>query len=130
MRDDNFYNVIVGRLQSVGAVQHVAHLVGNHVLDSLTSGLQVLTRIEIAGVFYEVLADGSGHSQTQVGVDINLANAEFAGAQQHIFRNALSAVQFATVFIALFYESGDNGGSAVEYQREAGEQVGDFFQTS
>ena len=81
MRDDNSYNVIVGRLQSVGAVQHVAHLVGNHVLDSLTSGLQVLTRIEIAGVFYEVLADGSGHSQTQVGVDIDLANAEFAGAQ-------------------------------------------------
>ena len=92
MRDDNFYNVIVGRLQSVGAVQHVAHLVGNHVLDSLTSGLQVLTRIEIAGVFYEVLADGSGHSQTQVGIDIDLANAEFAGAQQHIFRNALSAI--------------------------------------
>ena len=92
MRDDNFYNVIVGRLQSVGAVQHVAHLVGNHVLDSLTSGLQVLTRIEIAGVFYKVLADGSSHSQAQVGIDVDLAHAKLASLQQHIFGNALSAV--------------------------------------
>ena len=106
---------IIKLLQSVGAVEHVAHLVSNHILDSLTSRLQILTRIEIAGVFYEMLANGSSHSQTQVGVDINLAHAKFAGTQQHIFGHALSAIQLATIFVAFFNKGRNNGGSTMEY---------------
>ena len=100
---------IIKLLQSVGAVQHIAHLVCNHVLDRLTSRLQVLTRIEIAGVFYKVLADGSSHSQAQVGIDVDLAHAKLASLQQHIFRNALSAIQLTTKLVAFLNKSGDNG---------------------
>ena len=71
-----------------------------HVLDSLTSGFQVLARIKVAGVFYQMLTDRSSHCQTQVGINVDFANAEFAGLQQHVFRYALSAVQLAAVLVA------------------------------
>ena len=102
----------------------------NHILDSLTSRFQVLTRIEVARVFNQVLTDRSGHCQTQVGVDVDFANAEFASLQQHVFRYALSAVELAAVFVAFLNKGWDNGGSTMQNQRIARQQVGDFFQTS
>lgn len=89
-------------LQSVAAVEYVTHFVSYHVLDSLTCGFQVLARIEVARVFYQVLTDGSGHCQAQVGIDVDFANTEFACLQQHVFRYALSAVQLAAVLVAFF----------------------------
>ena len=45
---------------------------GDHGLDGGTGGLEVLAGVEIAGMLGEVLADGGGHGQTQVGVDVDL----------------------------------------------------------
>ena len=39
------------------AAQNIDQLVGNHVLDSLTSRLQVLARVEVIRMLSEVLAD-------------------------------------------------------------------------
>lgn len=58
---------------AVGA-QNVDDLVGHHVLDGLTGRLQVLTGVEVIGMLVEVLADVASHSQTDIGVDIDLAN--------------------------------------------------------
>ena len=102
----------------------------NHVLDSLTSRFQILTRIEVARVFNQVFTNRSGHCQTQVSVDVDFANTEGASFQEHIFGNALCTINFAAVFVAFFNKRGDNGGSTMENQREVGEHVGDFFQTS
>ena len=117
-------------LETIAAVENVTDFVSNHVLDCLASRFQILTGIEVAGVFYQMFADGSGHCQTQVGIDIDFANAKGACFQKHVFGNALRTVQLATVFVTFLYEGGDNGGSTMENQREAGEQVGNFFQTS
>ena len=64
------------RLSLAVAAQNVDQLVGDHVLDSLTSRLQVLTRIEVIRMLVEVLADRSGDSQTNIGVDIDLADGQ------------------------------------------------------
>ena len=88
-----------------------------------------MARIEVARVFYQVLTDGSGHCQAQVGIDVDFANTEFACLQQHVFRYALSAVQLAAVLVAFFNKGRDNGGSTVQNQRITRQQVGDFFQT-
>ena len=63
------------------AAQNVDQLVGDHVLDSLTSRLQVLTRIEVIRMLVEVLADRSGDSQTNIGVDIDLADGDLAASR-------------------------------------------------
>ena len=49
-------------------------LVGHHLLDGLTGGLQVLTGVEVVGVLGEVLPDAGGHGQAQIGVDVDLAD--------------------------------------------------------
>ena len=46
----------------------------NHSADSVTSGGEVLTGIEVIGMLGEVLTNAGGHSKTQVGVDVDLAN--------------------------------------------------------
>ena len=46
--------------------EHIHNLVDVHLLHVLAGGLQILTRIEVSRMLSEVLADGSGHSQTRV----------------------------------------------------------------
>ena len=55
--------------------EYVHNLVDVHLLHVLTSRLQILTRIEVSRMLSEVLTDSSGHSQTAVRVDVNLANS-------------------------------------------------------
>ena len=61
------------RLGLAVAAQDVDQLMLNHILNGGTGGLQVLARIEVRGILSHVLADRSGHCQTQVGVDVDLA---------------------------------------------------------
>ena len=102
----------------------------NHILDSLASRFQILTGVKVARMFSQVFTYGSSHCQTQVGVDVDFAYAEGASFQEHIFGNALCTIKLTAIFVAFFNKRGDNGGCAMENQREVGEQVGDFFQTS
>ena len=74
------------RLRLAVAAQNVDQLVGNHVLDSLTSGLEVLTGIEIRRMQREMLTDCSGDCQTDVGVNVDLADSALSGFTQHLFR--------------------------------------------
>ena len=48
------------------AAQNVNDLMSYHVLNSLTSRLQVLARIEMIRMLSHVLTDRSSHSQTDV----------------------------------------------------------------
>ena len=48
--------------------EHIHNLVDIHLLHVLTSGLQILTRIEVSRMLSQVLADSSSHSQTRVRV--------------------------------------------------------------
>ena len=66
-----------------------------------------------------MFANRGSHSQTQIGINIDLADTKSTGFQEHIFRNTLCAVKFTAVFIALFNKGGDNGRGAMQNQREA-----------
>ena len=46
--------------------EHIHNLVDVHLLHVLTSGLQILARIEVIGMLSEVLTNSSGHCQTRV----------------------------------------------------------------
>ena len=70
-----------------------------HLLHVLASGLQVLARIEIAGLLVEVLADGCGHGKTAVRVDVDLADCALAGLAELLFGNTYCIGQFAAVSV-------------------------------
>ena len=52
--------------------ENINDLVSDHILNSLTSGLEILAGIEVIGMLNEVLTDVSGHCKTDIGVDIDL----------------------------------------------------------
>ena len=79
--------------------EHIHNLVDVHLLHVLTSGLQILTRIEVSRMLSEVLADSSSHSQTRVRVDVNLADSTLRSLTQLLFGNTDSCLQMATELV-------------------------------
>ena len=75
------------RLSLASAAKNVNQLVANQFLDVCTSGLQILTRIEVIRMLVEVLPDSTGESQTQVGVDVDLADGQLCSLTQLILGN-------------------------------------------
>ena len=63
---------------AVGA-EDVDDLVDVHLAHLLAGRLEVLARVEVARVLGEVLADGTGHRQAGVGVDVDLADGALGG---------------------------------------------------
>ena len=49
------------------------------LLHLVTGGAEILARIELAGLLGEDLADGGGHRETAVGVDVDLADGALGG---------------------------------------------------
>jgi len=90
---------VVSFLELVITAKYFHNLVDVHLLHVLASGLQVLTGIEIAGLLVEVLADGSGHSQTAVAVDVDLADCALAGFAELLFGNTYCIGQFAAMCV-------------------------------
>ena len=72
-----------------GAAEDVLELMLDEGLDVGAGGLEVLARVEVIRMLVEVGADRAGHGQTQVGVDVDLADSHRSSLAQHIFRNAL-----------------------------------------
>ena len=72
------------------AAQHRRDLAGNHVANSGAGRCKILARIEVGGIFGEVLADRGGHGQAQIRVDIDLADGHFNGLTQHLDLSVLA----------------------------------------
>ena len=101
---------------------------GDHVLDSLTSRLQVLTRIEVIRMLVEVLADRSGDSQTNIGVDIDLADGQLCSMTELFLRNADCIRHLAAVSVDLVNELARYGRGTVQNDREARQTLGNFLE--
>ena len=110
------------------ATENVDELVANDLFDVCSCGLEVLTRIEMIGMLVEVLTDGAGHSKTQVGVDVDLADGQSGGLTQLLFGNTDSVGHLAAVGVDHSDVLLRNGGRAVQNDGEAGQTLGDFFQ--
>jgi hypothetical protein len=98
------------------------------LLDVSTSGLQVLTRIEVRRILIEVLTDGTGHSQTQIGVDVDLAYSMSGSLTQLLLRDTNSIGHLAAVLVDHLYILLRNGRRTMEYDREAGQSLLNLFQ--
>lgn len=110
------------------AAEHVNDLMGNHVLDGLTGGLEVLTGIEVIRMLRKVLTDDSSHSQTDVGVNVDLADSAAGGLTELLFRNADSTGHVSAVLVDLGNEFLRHGRRTVEHDREAGQLLGALFE--
>ena len=81
------------------AAEDVDDLVSDHFLDGGAGGLQVLAGIEVGRMLGKVLADGGGHGQTQVGVDVDLADGAAGGLTELILGHADGAGHIAAVLV-------------------------------
>ena len=79
--------------------EHIDNLVDVHLLHVLTSGLQVLARIEVIGMLCQILADGSSHSQTRVGVDVDLADSTLSGLAELLLGDTNCIGQLAAILV-------------------------------
>ena len=102
---------------AVGA-EDVFDLVLDELLDVRAAICDVLARIEVLRMRHEVLADASRHCKTEVGVDVDLADRGLRCLAELILRNADSVIELAAVVVDDLDIFRDDGGSAVEDNRE------------
>ncbi|MPM66919.1 hypothetical protein SDC9_113833 [bioreactor metagenome] len=76
----------------------------------------------------EMLADHAGEGQAQIGINVDLAYGHGRGLAQHGFRHALRAVHLAAVLVDHGNILGDDAGSAVQHDGEAGQPAADILQ--
>ncbi len=58
------------------AAQYINKLMSYKLLNVSSCGLEVFSGVELIGMFCVELTDSTGHSKTEVGVDVDLANSE------------------------------------------------------
>ena len=90
----------------------------NELFDVRTAISAILTRIKVLRMSEEVLADTSRHSETQIGVDVDLADCGLSGLAELVLRNADSIVELAAVLVDDLDVLRDNRGCAMENDRE------------
>ena len=90
------------------------------LLHLVTGGTQVLAGVELTGLLVEDLANGCGHGQTGVGVDVDLADSALGSLAELLLGDTYSVGQFATVGVDDVNVLLRNGAGAVENDGEAG----------
>ena len=91
--------VNVVQLKLIVATKNINNLVHIHLLHVLASGFQILTRIEVARILIEVLADSSSHSQTSVRVDVDFATCALRSLPQLLLGDTYSIGQLTAVSV-------------------------------
>ena len=71
----------------------------DHVLDSGSCGLEILSGVKVVGMLVKVLTDGCGHCKTKVGVDVYLSYGHGCSLTKLILGNTDSAGHVAAVFV-------------------------------
>ena len=75
-----------------------------------------------------MLTDGGGHGQTQVAINIDLADGHFGGVAQHFLGDADGIGHLAAEAVDGLDIRLDDGGSTVQHDGEAGQAVADLLQ--
>ena len=72
-------------LSLAGRTQHALALVHVEFLQLVAGRTQIFAGVELGGLVYEDLADGCGHRQTAVRVDVDLADGALGGLAELLF---------------------------------------------
>ena len=88
-----------------------------HAAYSVPCRSEVLTRIEISRMLNEVLTNRSRHGQSEVSIDIYLADTVLCSFCYHFLRNALRAGDLSAVLVAELNELRQYSRSAVKNER-------------
>ena len=81
------------------AAQDILQLMGNHGFNGGAAWSKVLSWVKDLRLFYKDFTDRGSHGQSQVCVDIDLADAPFGSFTQHIFWDTLCAWNGAAVLV-------------------------------
>src|SRR5690554_5912107 len=84
---------LISRAQDVGILVHV------HLLQLFTCWSEVLARVELAWLLREHLADDTGHSQSSITVDVDLANSTGSCPAKLLLWNANGVFELATILL-------------------------------
>ena len=79
-------------------------------------------------ILVEVLTDGAGHGQTQIGVDVDLADRSSGSLTQLLLRNTNGIGHLAAMLIDHLHILLRYGRRTVQNDGEAGQSLGDFLQ--
>ena len=110
------------------AAQNVDQLVLDHFLDGGAGGLQILAGVKLGRIVGEELTDSAGHSQTQIGVDVDLTNSHGSGLAQLLLGHADGVGHVAAILIDHLHKVLRNGRRAMQNDGEAGQTLGDILQ--
>ena len=69
-----------------------------------------------------MLADSRRHGETQVGIDVDLADCASGRLPEHIFRNTLGAGHAAAILIDHFHKLRNDRAGAVQHDGETGQK--------
>ena len=94
----------------------------------LTAVGEVLARVEMFRMLCHVLTDAGSQAETEVGVDVDLADSHGSCFAELVFRDADSVSQVAAVFVDDLDVFRYDRRCAVEDDREARQAFGDFFE--
>lgn len=100
------------RLSLVVAAEHFDDLVFYDFFDGSAGIAEVLSGIEMVGMFRKVFADRSRTSYAQVGVDVDFADGHRSGFAEHFFGDTDRIGHFAAELV-------DNGNSVLRNGRSA-----------
>ena len=112
----------------VGGAEHVDDFVLVEFLQHVAGGTEILAGVEFRGLFHEDLADASGHGETAVGVDVDLADGGLGSFAELVFADADGVLQLAAVLVDHLHVFLRDGGGAVEDDRESGDALFDLLQ--
>lgn len=96
--------------------------------DSRTRVAEVLSGIEVVGVFKEMFTDGSGAGDAEIGVDVDLADSHGSCFAEHFFGNTDRVGHFTAELVDDRNAILRNGRCAVQDDRETGQAFADFFE--
>ena len=71
----------------------------DHSLDGSAAGSEILARIEMIGMLSKVLPDARGESETEVGVDVDLADGASGGLTELLLGDTYGVRHLSAVLV-------------------------------
>jgi len=109
------------------AAENVNELMTNDLLDVCACGFEIFSGVKLIRMLSKELSDGTGHSEAEVRVDIDLTNGKLSSMTELFFGNADSIGHLAAVGVNHLNVILRNGRRTVENDGEVRQSVANLF---